>query len=84
MARKGKQRPGIVIRFEWQVLLEKMQDSEARDLFLMACLRRGNDPTYEPELKAVANPFDQVRLESLWELAKNAIDADGSGRRTVS
>lgn len=78
MARKGKLRPGVVLRFEWQILLEKMQSAEARDLFLMACLRRGNDPTYEPDLKDVENPFDQVRLESLWELAKNAIDADGA------
>ena len=76
MARnKNKERPGIVVRFDWIPTLEKMSAAgQAR--FIMAALHRGRDPTFEPDLSGL-DIQDEIRLETLWTVAAPAIDSDG-------
>ena len=76
---KEKPRPGVVIRFEWLPSLEKMS-AMAQAKFLMSCLYRGQDITYEPDYEDLrGDPFDYARFETLWLNAAPKIDADGDG-----
>ena len=75
---REKPRPGVVFRFEWISTLEKLGD-EAKAQFLMACLYRGHDLTYQPDYSELTDMRDQIRLETLWEQAAPLIDADGQG-----
>lgn len=77
MARRDKERPGVVFRFDWMPTLEKMS-AEAKSRFLMACLYRGRDPTHEIALDGL-DDRDEIRLETLWEQAAPLVDADGEG-----
>lgn len=74
-----KQRPGVVIRFTWAGLLRKLETDQARSMFLLWCIERGKDIAFEPDLSEVENAKDQIRLETLWELAAETIDKDGEG-----
>ena len=73
----SKPRPGVVFRFDWMPTLEKMS-AEAKSRFLMACFRRGRDPTFEVCLDGLEDR-DAIRLETLWEQAAPVVDADGEG-----
>ena len=74
-----KERPGVVIRFTWAGLLKKLETDQARSMFLLWSLERGKDADFEPDLSEVENAKDQIRLETLWELAAETIDKDGEG-----
>ena len=74
-----KERPGVVLRFGWAGLLEKLQTDQARSKFLLWSLERGKDAGFEPDLTQVDNCKDQIRLETLWTLAAETIDKDGEG-----
>ena len=73
----SKPRPGVVFRFDWMPTLEKM-GAEAKGRFLMSCLHRGRDPTFEVCLDGLEDR-DAIRLETLWEQAAPVVDADGEG-----
>ena len=77
MKKKDKQRPGVIFRFDWLSTLEKLS-VEARARFLMGCLYRGRDPTYEIDTAGLEDR-SAIRLETLWEQAAPAVDADGEG-----
>ena len=74
---KTRERPGIIVRFCWLSALEKMS-AEARSRFVLAALHRGRDPTFEPDLSGLGIS-DEIRFETLWELAAPTIDEDGRG-----
>ena len=77
MNKQDKQRPGVIFRFDWLSTLEKLS-IEAQARFLMACLYRGRDRSYEVKTDRL-DVRDAVRLETLWEHAAPAVDADGDG-----
>ncbi len=77
MARNNKkERPGVVMRFDWIRTLEKMSP-EAQGSFLVACLRYGKDLT-TPAFDGFSTE-DAIRLETLWEQAQPQIDSDAQG-----
>ena len=75
---RDKPRPGVVFRFSWIPVLEKLGD-EAKARFLMACLYRGRDCNYELNTEGLSDIKDAVRLETIWETARIVVDEDGQG-----
>lgn len=73
---KTKERPGVVVRFDWIRTLERMS-REAQGAFLMACLKYGRDMT-DPAFEGLSQ-VDEIRIETLWEQAQPLIDSDAQG-----
>ena len=71
-----KERPGIIIRFDYMRSLHKMSEA-AQGRFLMACLHYGYEHLY-PNFEGL-EAEDVIRLETLWELTQPNIDSDELG-----
>lgn len=76
MGNKSKERPGVIMRFDWLPTLEKVSDA-SKGRFLMACLKYGKS------LETVSFDDlefeDRIRLETLWEQSMPLIDSDAEG-----
>lgn len=72
-----KQRPGIIVRFDWATTLSRVT-SEGQARFFMALMERGRDPSYEMDFNNMSD-IDKGRLEALWDQAAPTIDDDGIG-----